>query len=389
MEDNKFRLPGLVFTGTGSILSIRELLKGKNARVVLYTDKGVRAAGLIDEALEIVKACAEQVTVVDDIETEPDWEAAQRAIECFRSVEGTDIVGIGGGSVLDMAKLVSITANTPYGVKDLLKDPSLGYKKVKTILIPTTAGTGAEATPNSIVAIPEEKIKVGIVNPEMIADAVILDGRMIQNLSPHIAAATAIDALAHAVECYTSKKANAYSDLFAAEAFRLIMKHGYAACGNSEALEDKNKMLLAAFYGGAAIAASGTTAVHALSYPLGGAYHIPHGVANAMLLLPVMRFNKDACEKELAQLFDQLIEKDTLLTETEKAEAVLGQMEALVKQLSLPRSLASFGVGVDDLDDLVKAGMQVERLLRNNKKQMTGEAARAIYLQILGGEANE
>ena len=140
----------------------------------------------------------------------------------------------------------------------------------------------------------------------MIPDAVILDGEMIRRLPVHIAASTGIDALCHAIECYTSRKATPFSNLYALEALRLIFANIEPACTDPEALDSKNAMLLAAFYAGVAISCSGTTAVHALSYPLGGKYHIPHGVANAMMLMPVMRFNLPCCQAELAQVYDAL-----------------------------------------------------------------------------------
>lgn len=239
---------------------------------------------------------------------------------------------------------------------------------------------------NSIVAVPEKQLKVGIVNREMIPDYVILDGSLLKNLPKKIAASTGIDAMAHAVECYTSNKANPFSNLFAKEAARLIFQNIEEACENRDAEEAKTNMLIAAFYAGVAISASGTTAVHALSYPLGGKYHIPHGVSNAMLLLPVMRYNRSACEKEFAELFDAVKgtgKESAQMTVAEKAEGLLTRMEEIIKRLEIPSSLAAFGIGEEDLDDLVSAGLEVKRLLNNNKKEVTARAARELYLQIM------
>lgn len=249
-------------------------------------------------------------------------------------------------------------------------------------MIPTTAGTGAEATPNAIVLVPEKELKVGIVCEEMIPDAVILDGEMIRRLPAHIAASTGVDALCHAIECYTSKKATPFSNLYAMEALKLIFANIEAACLDPEALESKSAMLLAAYYAGVAITCSGTTAVHALSYPLGGKYHIPHGVANAMMLMPVMRFNVSFCQKELAQVYDAL-DQQGAQDEAAKAQWVLERMEALVQTLQIPTDLKQYGVAMEDLDGLVAAGMDVQRLLVNNKRPVTAEDARALYLELL------
>ena len=206
---------------------------------------------------------------------------------------------------------------------------------------------------------------------------------MIKNLPLKIAAATGIDALAHAVECYTSNKANPFSNLFAMEALKLIFGNIEKACMDQEAMKEKDNMLLAAFYGGVAITSSGTTGVHALSYPLGGKYHIAHGVSNAMLLVPVMRFNKDACLDELEQIHDAVKMGDERKNREDKAETVLKRMQEIITILQIPSSLAEFHVSEKDLDALVEAGMQVTRLLDNNRKKITPEDARKIYQEIM------
>ena len=282
---------------------------------------------------------------------------------------------------MDTAKLASMAVKGEK-IQDYVDNPLLGKKRTQSVMIPTTAGTGSEATPNSIVLVPEQELKVGIVNPEMIADIVILDGNMIRRLPLKIAASTGIDALAHSIECFTSNKANDFSNMYALAALKLIFRNLVEACTNADNIEAKNKMLLAAFYGGVAITASGTTAVHALSYPLGGKYHIAHGVANAILLTPVMRFNKDACLDEFSVVYDEVCGRGNLGKE-EKAEWVIREMESMVKKLEIPQNLNSFGVNKDDLEDLVNAGLQVKRLLNNNKKTVTAEDARAIYSQVM------
>lgn len=254
-------------------------------------------------------------------------------------------------------------------------------------MIPTTAGTGAEATPNAIVAVPEKELKVGIVNDNMIADYVILDAVMIKELPRKIAASTGVDALCHAVECFTSNKKNPFSDIFALQAFEMIMKNIEKACDDPEALKEKNNMLVASFYAGAAITASGTTAVHALSYPLGGRYHIPHGVSNAILLAPV----RDSTNRVPGPLCRSLrpagrrgeLRQPEAKSEEEKSAWVVNRMEEIVEHLNIPKSLKEFGIGSEDLDELVEAGMGVQRLLVNNMRTVTAEDAKKIYLEII------
>lgn len=385
VEQYSFFMPGAIYSGRGALNKIKELTEGKFKKAVVFTDKGVEQANLLEYPVEYLKKSGVDVEVFSDLPTEPNCDEAQRVIERFNRVGADLLVAVGGGSVMDVAKLASIAADDSLTVRRLLENPEVGKKRIRTMMIPTTAGTGSEATMNSIVSVPEKQLKIGIVNREMIPDYVILDGILLRNLPGRIAASTGIDAMSHAVECFTSNKANPFSNLFAKESARLIFNNIEEACKNKNAEEAKTNMLLAAFYAGVAISASGTTAVHALSYPLGGKYHIPHGVSNAMLLLPVMRYNQSACMEELAELFDA-VERDTeglSLTAEEKAEKLIERMEEIIKKLEIPSSLSEFGIGEESLEDLVNAGLNVKRLLDNNKKGITAEAARKIYQQIM------
>lgn len=375
------KMPHNIICGENAIRSLEQEIKHQYQKAAVFTDEGVYAAGLIKEPEQILAECGCDVVLIKEIPSEPTYMQAQEIVDRFLESGAQVIIAIGGGSVMDVAKLASLAVSGEK-ISDYLEQPQLGKKRVKSIMIPTTAGTGSEGTPNSIVAVPEKNVKVGIVNPEMIADTVILDGTLIRALPEKIAAATGIDALAHAIECYTSNKANAFSNMFAMEALKLIFGNIIEACKNPENIEAKNNMLLAAFYGGAAITASGTTAVHALSYPLGGKYHIAHGVSNAMLLVPVMRFNRDACLDELSNIYDAVCGQDSSGKE-EKADWVIEKSDQIVKELEIPDNLKAFGVEKEDLESLVKAGMEVTRLLGNNKKTVTSEDARNIYLEIM------
>lgn len=376
----QIKMPQEVICGEYAIEKLKDKAYG-HRKAVIFTDKGVAQAGLVEEPDRLLWEGGCETEIFDGIPAEPACGQVQQITDRFLRSGADLIVAVGGGSVMDTAKLASLAAEGET-VKDYIDRPLLGKKRVKTIMIPTTAGTGSEATPNSIVLVPEQELKIGIVNPEMIADTVILDGMMIRNLPEKIAAATGIDALAHAIECFTSNKANEFSDMYAMAALKLIFKYLVDACKNRENIEAKNRMLLAAFYGGVAITASGTTAVHALSYPLGGKYHIAHGVSNAMLLVPVMRFNKDVCGKELAEIYDAVGGK-TAQTQEGKADWVIAKLEEMVRELGIPASLKEFGVGREDLEELVEAGMKVTRLLDNNKKTVTADDARALYLEIM------
>ena len=207
---------------------------------------------------------------------------------------------------------------------------------------------------------------------------------MIRNLPRKIAAASGVDAMAHAIECFTSNKANPFSDTFALDAFDRILNNIERACDDPEALDAKREMQIAAYYAGIAITCSGTTAVHALSYPLGGKYHIAHCVSNAILLMPVMRFNEPAIRRKLALAYDRAVHGEkTCVTDEEKSAWIIERMGEIVKHLDIPTNLSQWNVSRDELEPLVEAGMSVQRLLVNNMRTVTPEDARNIYLQIL------
>lgn len=345
LTDYSLKMPKNIQAGEHVLEQLKEIISSGVHKIVIFTDKGLLDLGLVNLPIQIIEKAGIDYTVLADIPAEPNYHEAQAVIDAFKKEAADLVIAVGGGSVMDVAKLASILATDDYTVKDLLDNPLLAKKQVPSLMIPSTAGTGAEATPNAIVGVPERDLKIGIVNPEMIADFVLLDGRMIKNLPKPIAAATGVDALCHAIECFTSAKANPISDTFALEALDLIMNNIIKACTNPEALTAKRNMLLGSFYAGVAITASGTTAVHALSYPLGGKYHIAHGVSNAILLTPVMKFNEPAIKDLLAVAYDRVIKEGHQdWSVDEKSAYMISQLDEIVKVLEIPTSLKTFNV---------------------------------------------
>ena len=380
----QIKIPSCSYGGEGSIEKIKEIIaKEKSQKIVVFSDEGIKATGLLDILTGQLDETGIQYHVFTDCKPEPTYGQVEAVVDMVQGQECDLIIGLGGGSVMDAAKLASVLKGAPYTIKDLLNDPTQAEKKVKTVMIPTTCGTGSEATCNAIVAIPEEKSKKGIVNDNMIPDYVILDAQMIAKLPKAIVAATGVDALAHVVECFTSKKATPFSDCYALEGAKLIFANIREAYNNPDNMDAKNKMLIGAYYGGIAITGSGTTAVHALSYPLGGKFHIAHGVSNAILFAHVMKFNKDACAERLAVLCDAINPTYAEKTVEEKADYVIDQIADIVKVTNIPTDLTQYGVTMDDLDFLVTAGSQQQRLLVNNMKELSLDDIRNIYLKVV------
>lgn len=377
-------MPKCIYSGKKALENIKGIIEKEDVRrISVFTDKTIEKTGLLETPLTLIEETGADYQILNEIPAEPEYTEVQNVVNKCRKYGADFIIAIGGGSVMDTAKLASISIGGDYSIKELLDDPEQAQKFVKTLMIPTTAGTGSEATPNAIVAVSEKELKIGIVNINMIADYVILDAAMIKNLPAKIAASTGVDALAHAIECFTSNKANPLSDIFAMEALYLIINNIERACNNPDDMISKNKMQLASFYAGVAITASGTTAVHALSYPLGGKYHIAHGVSNAMLLVPVMKFNEPEIRTLLVKVYDRCFETGNFSEDKVKSKAVIERLSDIVKNLGIPTSLKEFGVSEKDLDSLVTAGLSVTRLLNNNAKEVTADDAKKIYMEIL------
>lgn len=378
------KLPSCAYGGEGSIEKIREIVKREQAqKIIVFSDPGIKAAGLLGRLTKELDQTGADYRIYTDCKAEPSWQEVEASIGQIGDYDGSLIIGIGGGSVIDAAKLASVLKGAPYTIKDLLNNPFIAKKRMKTVMIPSTCGTGAEATCNAIVAIPEEASKKGIVNDEMIPDYVILDTGMIEKLPKAIVAATGVDALAHAVECFTSKKATPFSDAYALNAAKQIFLNIREAWHNPSDMNAKRNLMLGAYDAGIAITASGTTAVHALSYPLGGAFHIAHGVSNAILFAHVMRFNCDACCKQLAKICDAIMPLYAGKSDKKKAEYVIGQIEAIVEETEIPTDLRAYGVSRADLDFLVDAGSRQTRLLLNNRKELSLSDIRDIYQKVI------
>lgn len=379
--------PHLVTFGAGKSRELEPFVKGKN--ILFLCDPGVKKAGLtgpIQEALE--KEC-KAVTAFSDIPAEPTEQqvtdiVAQLDRKCGAVPDV--IVAAGGGSAMDMAKFVSVMIGGQTTIDALLDGKIPQTRKPGLLMIPTTAGTGSEATPNSIVLRPALNLKVGVVCPAFIPDQVILDPALLTGLPPAITAATGLDAICHALECYVANKANPISDMFALEALALLFKSLPAAWKNGKDLDARGDTLLGAFYGGVCIASSGTNAVHALSYPLGGRYRIPHGVSNGILLAPAFACNKDACIGKLAKVAKLAAHAsgESLhgKTDLQKADYLIEYLFRLTRELEIPGSLEELGVPASDIDILVDSAYEVKRLLNNNPKPLSKDDIRGIYKSL-------
>lgn len=376
---------GKIVAGAGCIAQIKDVVESFEAKnVVVITDQGVWQTGLIDKPKKILEDAGINVHIINDTPPEPALEQVNAIFNAAKNFECQMIIGIGGGSSMDTAKLVSLLLTNDVTLYDLVKGKAQFKRRgVPTLMVPTTAGTGSEATPNAIVLVPEEELKVGIVSEKMVCDCVILDPEMTVGLPKHITANTGMDALCHAIECYISKKANPFSDTFALKAINLISRSIRTAYNDGKNLAAREDMLLGATFGGISIATSSTTAVHALSYPLGGKYHIPHGLSNAILLPDVMKFNLDVCEEKFKDIAIAMNLDVTGCTTRQAAEKMIENLYSMIEDMNVKCDLREKGINEDVLDDLIDAAAKVTRLLDNNPKVVTKEDMRAIYKKLL------
>ena len=290
MKDFIFQMPCKIEFGFSKSREIVNIIKKKKlTKVLIVIDYNLKKMGIVNYIFNNLKDENLPFTIFDSIKNEPTIAEIDRAINDLKVVSNFDgVVGIGGGSTIDVAKLLAVSGSIKGSIRDYLGINLIKESSVPTIMVPTTSGTGAEVTPNAIVKDPVEGWKKGVVSSCLIPDRVILDPELTISLPPKITAETGIDAFTHAIECFICKKSNAMSDLFALNSMHLISKNLRQAVKDGSNKEARYNMALASFYGGVAIANSGTGGVHALAYPLGGKYGISHGLSNSILLADVM-----------------------------------------------------------------------------------------------------
>jgi len=340
--------PKRVFFGKGSSeLLLDHLVKKGKRRLFVLMDKGVSLAGV---AKKILGDFYEDVAyeVYSDISSEPTAPDVDRIISIARKFKPDSVAAIGGGSVLDIGKLCSVLIKSDLMVEDLLSGAPVPEHKIYTVLIPTTSGTGSEATKNAIISIPSRAVKEVVIDERLLPDLVLLDPVLTITMPSMITATTGIDALCHALEGLLSKRANQMSDMLALEAIRLITGSIRVATDDPDNLETRTNMLLAAYYGGICITLAGTNAVHALSYPLGALFHIPHGLSNAILLPLVIEYNTVSLPIK-ATVAAECLGYDSRFTDESPSVFLTRELNQLVMDLGINTSLSDFGVTSDSI----------------------------------------
>jgi alcohol dehydrogenase class IV len=373
-----------IVMGSGCVARLPEEVKRLGgASVLLVTDPGVVKAGIAARLTALLADAGLGVEVFDKVEADPRYEIVEDALAALRACGADLVVGLGGGSSLDMAKITAVMARNEGPVGKYFGIDLVPGRGLPTILVPTTAGTGSEVTPIVILSDHGEKLKKGVVSPFLFPACALLDAELTLGLPPAVTAATGMDALIHAVEAYTSINATPTTDMLAKEAIELIFHNIRTAYANGASLAARENMLRGAMLAGMAFANAGVTAVHAFAYPIGAEFHIPHGIANTIMLVPVMRFNQTGNLKRFAKLAQFFGVPTDGLTDRQAAAAAVTALTELAEDLRVPQHLAAYGVKEEHVPALSDAVLLVTRLLANNPRKLTRDDAEAIYRQAL------
>ena len=384
MNQFQFQTVPNIISGLGSIQQLRGILTARPYQhLLLVTDAGMLKHQLHLPILEILEDLSLTYNIYSEVEADPSEQIVLNAVDYAKEQKVDIVLGFGGGSSMDVAKIIAILSHPAQQqqLSDLYGMNNAQAPRLSLILVPTTAGTGSEVTPISIVTT-GETTKTGIVAPVLFADVAILDATFTENLPRHISAATGIDAMVHAIEAYTSKiKKNPYADMLAKQALKLLNQNLSLVLEDGRNLEARQNMLVGSMLAGQAFANAPVGAVHALAYPLGGHFHISHGHSNALVLTEVLKFNLPQAKQYYAELICWLDPKSTGCTDG-LSDLFVDHMQNHLDRSGLTLKLKELNISEHSLDQLATDAMLQTRLLQNNPRELEWEQAREIYQAI-------
>jgi len=370
-------LPSKLVFGTGCMKQFCEdYISLGYKKLYIVTQPIIRPA--IAEAESNLKAAGIELAFYEDIAAEPTVNDFKKALAKAEEFGADSVLGVGGGSVLDVAKLVATLIGSEQQVEDLFGIGFVAKRGVWFACVPTTAGTGSEVSPNAILLDERDNGKKGIVSPYLMTNAAYIDPQLTWTVPAKVTADTGIDALTHCIEAYTNKFAHPMIDLYALEGIRLISQNIKRAVENGKDVEAREALALGSMYGGMCLGPVNTAAVHALAYPIGGEYHISHGASNAVLLAKVMQFNMPANVEKYAKIAVACGCKPGANDE-ETAMRGVEYITNLCKEIGIPQTLAEMGIPKEAAPQMAKAAMDCQRLLKNNPREVTEQDALNIY----------
>lgn len=378
MRTFHFTMPGKLIFGTGSATQLPDVCRAFSARkILLVTDGGLVKVGLPERIRAILIEAGLTCDIYDGVEPDPRIELVE---SCAAAAKDADLViGFGGGSSLDIAKLAAIHAVHGGDVRSYVGIGNTPGRGKPTIMMPTTAGTGSEVTPIAVLSDKQAHLKKGVVSDHLYADVALVDPELTKGLPPYVTAFTGMDTLTHAIEAYTNRFAVPFIDNFALEAIRLAVRSLRRAVCNGDDTQARSDMALASLYGGLCLGSVNTAAVHALAYPLGGTFDVPHGVANSLLLPYVLEFNLISNLEKFTQVAGALGECADGLSLRDGAQLAVNAVKQLAEDIGIVTRMRDLDIPESALDDMAEAAMNVTRLLNNNPRTVTLGDARQIY----------
>jgi alcohol dehydrogenase class IV len=384
MTPFSFQTTRSILSEVGATARVGAIMSEMGCRkVALVTDAGVLGLGLAEAALKGLAEAGVGVFTYADVIADPPEAKVLEAVAACRGAGADGVVSVGGGSPMDTAKLIAVLLGQDQPIDEMYGIGNVRGERLPLVLAPTTAGTGSEVTPIAIVTTGAAE-KKGVVSRQLLPDYAVLDASLTTGLPAAVTAATGIDAMVHAIEAFTSRhKKNLVSDCLARQALALLGANIHTACTDPGDLEARGNMLVGSMLAGMAFANAPVAAVHALAYPLGGHFHVPHGLSNAMVLPYVLEFNSEAAAPMYAELAPIIFPELAGFDGEMRVEGLIGNFKALGPELGMPTRLAQVGVSHNHLPMLAGDAMKQQRLLVNNPREMTYEAALEIYGKVL------
>jgi len=380
-----FHISTNIHFGRGSVSSLGELARDAGgARFLLVADPALEAYGLLEHALASLTEAGLVGEVFQRVDPEPYLDNADEAANLGRGLQADIVIGMGGGSAMDTAKAAAILITNEGNAEQYVGLDRVELPGTPTIMIPTTAGTGSEITFTAVFTNRETGVKGGINSRYLFPDQAILDPELAVSLPPDITAFTGMDALTHAIESVTSRSSTVFTEALALRAVNLIAGNLRQAVFHGHDLEAREKMLLGSVLGGMALADAGVGAAHALAYPLGGNYRIPHGLANAVLLPHVMDFNLPAAQTHFAMIAHAMGEPVEGMPAWRAADYVVEAVQTLSWDIGIPSSLSALGIPRADIPMLAEGALKVTRPVENNPRTLGLEEAQKIYERAFG-----
>lgn len=375
----QIKTPETILFGLGACRELPErMAQLADGCVLIVTDAGLVKAGVARKIRDMLASVSRPVEVFEGVQPDPDKACVDGCLAAAKSSQAKVLLGLGGGSCMDVAKVTAALAVNGGQVSDYVGIGKLPRRGLPTILMPTTSGTGSEVSPIAVISDVKQHLKLGVVSPHLYCDLAIVDPELTVSCPPKTTASAGLDALTHAVEVFTNKFASPIIDALMLEAVRLIGLHLRRCISDGADLQARSGMSLAALYGGMGLGPVNTAAVHALAYPLGGTFDIPHGLANSILLPYVMEFNRPACLEKFARITG-VLDLDCVGSAEAKADRAVELVVGLSKDAGIPQRLREIDIPHDAIEEMAVSAAKVTRLLNNNPREMTVEDIKAVY----------